>query len=125
MRCRPTAGLESRLSAEAHRLLDAATLVYGFDLPIEQALDLGACSTLQIRVRILVNGSGGGVLQFQHAAVNKPDDYADLSGATVTLNGGVGRTLVTVTHFTRFIKVHVTTADPGSPVVTVDIVAKS
>ena len=51
----------------------------------EEVTDAGAYNRAQVQFRVLKAGSAGTVT-LQHAAVNEPDAFKDISGATWNLN---------------------------------------
>lgn len=110
------------MASQYSRFLPLQTLTANQTMPRDEVLDVGAYNKLQIQLRVLVAGSGGNV-KIQHAAVNEPDAYKDLSGATVALNATTNQ-FVTVSDFLRYLRWVTDGAVTGSPAVLIDIIAK-
>ncbi len=110
------------MASQYSRFLPLQTLSSTQTMPRDEVLDLGAYNTLQIQLRVLVAGSGGNV-KIQHAAVNEPDAFKDLSGASAALNA-TGNHFVTVTNFLRYLRWVTDGSVSGSPAVLIDIIAK-
>lgn len=103
------------------RLLDARTLTANFLPERDDAIDAGAYTTVHFDCRMLKVGSGGNVF-VEHAAVNEPDAFRALAGATWACTGAGA--YVAVTGFLRFLRVRGDGAVAGAPVVILDLVAK-
>jgi len=84
-------------------------------------IDLGAFNTAEVQVRVHV--SGAGTLQLQHAAVDEDLAYLEI-GSTVSLASvdatGAVRSL---SDFLRYVRYTATSVE-GSPVVSIDVIAK-
>lgn len=104
------------------RILDPRALTPNDTTQREEVLDAGAYNTLQAQMRVLSAGSAGN-LKLQHAAVNEPDAFIDIGGASVSL-ASTSNSLVTVTNFLRFIRWFSDSATAGSPIALIDVVAK-
>ena len=107
------------------RLLDPTVLVASAKQDKEDALDLGAYTTLQAQVRVLeIGGAGPGNVYLEHAAVNEPDAYVPIAGTNVLVTAGATGAVVPVTGFLRFVRWATDAGVVGAPVVLIDIVAK-
>lgn len=78
--------------------------------------------TLAIQFRVLVAG-GAGNLKLQHAAVNEPDAFTDVSGASWSL-AATGNTYTSVSHFLRYLRWITDGSVSGSPAAILDLIAK-
>lgn len=85
-------------------------------------IDVGAYTTLEFQARVLKAGGAGNVF-VEHAAVNEPDAFTALSGATWSLSA-TSNTLVSVTHFLRYLRWVTDSGVAGSPIALIDLIAK-
>ncbi len=106
-----------------HRILDPQTISGDMDQGVFEALDAGNYKELDISIRVMKAGSAG-VVRLQHAAINRDDAYIDLDGTNVNLNA-TSDNFVQVTAFLRYIRWRTDTSTAGSPVVTIDVIAKN
>ena len=104
------------------RLMDPETLAASETQKLSEAMDVGACSRLEIQARILKAGSAGNMI-LQHAAVNEESAYVALTGATWPCNA-VSNTPTTITSFLRYIRWAADSSVAGLPMGLIDIVAK-
>ncbi|MCK6505667.1 hypothetical protein L6R53_20100 [Myxococcota bacterium] len=90
--------------------------------PVEEAWDAGAFTRLEVHCRVLKQGSAGGSIILQHAAVNEDAAYVALPGATWNVN--TDGTFVSVTAFLRFVRWSTTGTIAGDPVALIDGIGK-
>ena len=108
-----------------HRLTPQQTLVANQTQPASEVYDAGAFNHLQLQGRVLKAGTAG-KLKLQHAAVNEPDAFIDVSGAEWDLDqaGPSGNVFITVDDFLRYLR-WITDANVlGSPIALLDLIAK-
>lgn len=110
------------MASTAHRILAYQTLQASQVQARDEVLDAGAYRVLQIQARVLVAGTGGNVT-LQHAAVNEPDAFQDLSGASWALNA-TSKNFATVTDFLRYLRWVTDAGVTGIPSAVIDIIAK-
>lgn len=107
-----------------HRLLDAQSIADNFEQTRDEVLDAGAYRILEVHCRILsTTGTPDGTLKLQTAAVNEPEAWDDIAGASWSLNGSGGRPQIT--SFLRYVRAVVVSQSSGSAVALIDIVAKN
>lgn len=105
-----------------HRLMPFQTLAATQTMPRDEVFDAGAYTKLQIQTRVLVAGSAGNV-KLQHAAVNEPDAFKDISGASWALNA-TSNNFTTINDFLRYVRWITDNGVTGSPSVIIDFIAK-
>jgi hypothetical protein len=111
------------------RLMDPTTLSASLTQDRDLIVDLGAYKNLIILARILKAGSGGGKVKLKTAAVlGEPTGWVDLldvSAATVEVSvDATGNTMKAVNYFLRYVRWECDGSVGGSPVATIDIIAK-
>lgn len=105
-----------------HRLVPLQTFGASQTQPRDEVLDVGAYTTLEIQLRVLVAGAAGN-LKLQHAAVNEPDAFKDLSGASWALSA-TANNFTSITSFLRYLRWVTDGSVSGSPAALLDIIAK-
>lgn len=107
------------------RVLHPQTLTASLIPPRHEVVDAGAYKSAEVQFRCLVAG-GAGQAKLQHAAVNEPDAFKDISGAAWNLNaaGASGNQYLSVSSFLRYIRWVTDASVSGSPVALIDIIFK-
>lgn len=110
------------MASSSVRQLPVQTVIANLVQPREEVTDAGAYNKAQIQFRVLKAGSAGTVT-LQHAAVNEPDAFKDVSGAQWNLNATTN-SFTTVADFLRYLRVVSDANVAGSPVAMMDIILK-
>lgn len=105
-----------------HRLLPITSLTASQVQTRDEVLDIGAYRVLEIQVRVISAGTAGN-LKLQHAAVNEPDAFKDLSGASFALTPASNQ-VMSISNFLRYLRWVTDNGVAGGPVALIDIVAK-
>lgn len=105
-----------------HRFLPYQTVSASQTMTRDEVFDAGAYRVLEVQCRVVVAG-GGGSIKLQHAAVNEPDAFMDVSGGSWNLNA-TSKNYYSVTGFLRYLRWVTDGSVSGSPAVLIDIIAK-
>ncbi len=103
------------------RILDLRKLTPSLEQPRDQYIDAGAFTHLEVDVRVVVAGTAGN-LKLQHAAVNEPDAFRDITTLAWPLTGA--GSFLSTDHFLRYVRWVTDGAVTGSPQAIIDIVGK-
>lgn len=108
------------------RLLDPQALSASKESPREQVIDFGAYKQLNVDVRVIKAGTGtaAGTIKLQHAAVNEPDAFRNLTNASWVIDSTGTGGYLEITAFLRFVRWVTDSNVAGSPVVLIDVMAK-
>lgn len=90
--------------------------------PRDEVLDLGAYTKIQVQARIVTAGSAGNLI-LEHAAVNEPDAFKAVSGASWPVTP-VSNNFTTISDFLRYVRWGGDASVTGTPVALIDIIAK-
>ncbi len=110
------------MPAESIDLLQPMTLTADWNQDQTEAVDLGGYTQLHLQINVLVAGTAG-TIKIQHATRREKDWFEDIAGATVALNQSGPKT-ITVSSFSRFIRLATDGNVAGTPVAAGTIVAK-
>ena len=86
------------------------------------AVDMLGHSVLRVSVQIHAAGTAG-TIKLQHSAFTDPNSFLDITSASWNLNSA-GVNYLAVTDFLRYVRWVTDTSVAGSPVVTLQVVAK-
>ncbi len=110
------------MSSSQWRQLPITTLTASQKQVSSEVVDAGAYTTLEIQARVLKAG-GAGNMSLEHAAVNEPDAFTALTGASWAVNAALN-THTTISHFLRYVRWSTDAAVAGGPVALIDIIGK-
>ena len=108
--------------AEVWRQMPITTLLASQKQVSSEVVDAGAYTILEIQARVLKAG-GAGNMALEHAAVNEPDAFTALTGASWAVNATLN-THTTISHFLRYLRWSTDVGVVGGPVALIDILGK-
>ena len=113
------------MAALYKRLVDSRIITAKWTLAREEVLDVGAYRKLDVQFRLVKEGTAGTVW-LESAPVNEADAWQQLGASASLLGTGFvnGKKQLSSEDFYRFLRVVSDGAVGGSPVLTVDVVAK-
>ena len=110
------------MASSTKRIMNPQKLTGNATQPVEEAWDAGAFTRLEAQCRFLKQGSAGGSVLLEHAAVNEEGAFIPLPGASWNVNTDGGH--ASATAFLRYIRWNTGGTVAGDPVVLIDLLGK-